>query len=43
MLNGVGRDLEKSSPRVQKIIEKCLNWGLLKRDVQERPIPERGE
>jgi replicative superfamily II helicase/DNA-binding winged helix-turn-helix (wHTH) protein len=29
---------------VQKIIEKCLNWGLLKRDVQERlQVTERGK
>ena len=27
-----------------KIIEKCLNWGLLKRDVQERlQVTERGK
>ena len=44
--NGVaGRDLrEVFAERVQKIIEKCLNWGLLKRDVQERlQVTERGK
>jgi ATP-dependent DNA helicase len=44
--NGVaGRDLrEVLAERVQKIIEKCLNWGLLKRDVQERlQVTERGK
>ena len=44
--NGVaGRDIkEVLAERVRKIIEKCLNWGLLKRDVQERlQVTERGK
>ena len=44
--NGVaGRDLgEVLAERVRKIIEKCLNWGLLKKDVQERlQVTERGK
>ena len=33
-----------SSEKIQGIIDKCLNWGLLKRDVQERlQATERGK
>ncbi len=32
------------SSRIQKVVEKCLGWGLLKRDVQGRlEITERGK
>ena len=40
-----GRDLgEVFSARIRQIVDKCLSWGLLKRDVQERlQATERGK